>query len=159
MAQSAAAAERRVVPKAMLAASFLLHADLFSRSHRRHPSPLEMPSFRAIAPALLGVAAADYTNFFFSSNNSCPDLGIRCEAPESLCAYDGVVDKYYCCSGARYNICRAFAATCEGRNDGPSSSQQECNTSGTTWCCLQDSESCTQRTGNDLLHEEWEALD
>lgn len=96
---------------------------------------------------LVVLASAGYTEWFFSGNNSCPGLGIGCSAPSSMCAYDSVADKYMCCSGESYDICRAFAATCEGSDGGPSSSQQECTSGSSSWCCLKDSERCTQRTG------------
>ncbi|KAM3423561.1 hypothetical protein BST61_g988 [Cercospora zeina] len=101
----------------------------------------------ALFASLVALARADYTEWYFSGNNSCPGLGIACDAPDSMCAYDSVVDKYYCCSGASYNICRAFAAACGGSTGGPSSSQQECTSGSDSWCCLENSESCTQRTG------------
>lgn len=101
----------------------------------------------AITAALIAVATADYTTFFFSGNDTCPGLQIGCQAPDSLCAYDSVVDKHYCCSGASYDICRAYAASCGGSDNGPSSSQQQCTSDGSTWCCLKDREQCTQRTG------------
>ncbi|KAF2213190.1 hypothetical protein CERZMDRAFT_96857 [Cercospora zeae-maydis SCOH1-5] len=101
----------------------------------------------ALLASLVALTRADYTEWYFSGNNSCPGLGIACNAPDSLCAYDSVVDKYYCCSGASYNICRAFAAECGGSNGSPSSSQQECTSGSVSWCCLENIESCTQRTG------------
>ncbi|KAF2165051.1 hypothetical protein M409DRAFT_55953 [Zasmidium cellare ATCC 36951] len=94
------------------------------------------------------IASADYTNFYFNSSNGCPGLGIGCTAPESMCAYDSVNDKYYCCSGSNYDICRAFAATCGGSDGGPSSSQQTCTSGSDSWCCLSaNNERCTSRTG------------
>lgn len=96
---------------------------------------------------LVAFASAGYTEWYFSGNNSCPGLGIACSAPSSMCAYDSVADKAYCCSGESYDICRAFAGTCGGSDGGPSSSQQECTSGSSSWCCLQDSERCTQRTG------------
>ncbi|KAI5368065.1 hypothetical protein Slin15195_G031990 [Septoria linicola] len=96
---------------------------------------------------LVAFARAGYTEWYFSGNNSCPGLGIACITPSSMCAYDSVADKAYCCSGESYDICRAFAATCGGSDGGPSSSQQQCTSGSSSWCCLQDSERCTQRTG------------
>ncbi|GIZ37267.1 hypothetical protein CKM354_000072000 [Cercospora kikuchii] len=106
-----------------------------------------MSRFALLASLVITLAHADYTEWYFSGNNSCPGLGIACNAPDSLCAYDSVVDKYYCCSGASYNVCRAFAADCGGSNGEPSSSQQECTSDSVSWCCLDSRESCTQRTG------------
>ena len=97
---------------------------------------------------LVPFARADYTNFFFNSSNGCPGVGISCAPPLNMCAYDSVSDKYYCCSGENYDICRAFAPACRGTNGAPSSSQQLCTTGDASWCCLgQAQERCTSRTG------------
>ncbi|KAF7188318.1 hypothetical protein HII31_10382 [Pseudocercospora fuligena] len=85
---------------------------------------------------------ADYTQFYFNSSNGCDGLAFGCEAPFSMCAYDSVKDKYYCCSGEQYNACRAFSTSCTD-----SASTQTCGDG--SWCCLSESggERCTSRSG------------
>lgn len=100
------------------------------------------------SPFLLSLALrsrAAYDDFFFVMNGNhtatCPGLEFGCNA------HDRVIDKYYCCSGEDYPICRAFADECSGNDGGPSSLQVQCEDSGYTWCCLSDREQCTQRSG------------
>ncbi|EME80225.1 uncharacterized protein MYCFIDRAFT_204508 [Pseudocercospora fijiensis CIRAD86] len=86
--------------------------------------------------------SADYTQFYFNSSNGCDGLAFGCEAPFSMCAYDSVKDKYYCCSGEYYNACRAFSTSCTD-----SASTQTCGDG--SWCCLSETsgERCTSRSG------------
>ena len=125
--------------------------------HHLFPSYL-LPTkmlFSTILSLFAFEALASYDEFYFSAppigDNTtfvtCPNVGITCAAPNNTCAHDRVLDKYYCCSGSDYPVCRAFARECQGADGGPSASQFTCENEGRSWCCLEGVESCTQRTG------------
>ena len=106
-----------------------------------------MQAITSLAILAIGVRAG-YDEFYFAipSNDyaSCPDLGFACSGPDNVCVHDATADKYYCCSGTDYPLCRAYATECSGSNGGPSSGQTGCEDN--SWCCLDGTERCTQRT-------------
>jgi len=109
---------------------------------------MQLPLLLALF-ALKAHAGYDTFSFFTNSNDTatCPDLGFGCNAPNNTCAHEAVIDKYYCCSGSDYPLCRAYASEGDSDNGACGSGQFECNENGATWCCLSGKEQCTQRTG------------
>ncbi|KAF2173067.1 hypothetical protein M409DRAFT_17016 [Zasmidium cellare ATCC 36951] len=99
--------------------------------------------------AVAAVSLAEYQEFFFTANGTCPGLAWGCVADGVLaaCAYDSTVDKNYCCGGAAQGTCRVSAPDCLGGDGGPSSTQQLCSVGDTNWCCLKDTEACTPKQG------------
>ncbi|KAH8817218.1 hypothetical protein F5884DRAFT_853641 [Xylogone sp. PMI_703] len=85
-----------------------------------------------------------YDNYFFTSNVTsyvCPNFGDDQCKPPNACARDPNTGKRYCCDAAD-NICWALTSTCA--NDG---STIDCGDGQNTWCCLDQTEICTQIRG------------
>ena len=108
---------------------------------------------RMLLPLLLvcvGLAHAYYDTFFFPATNlTCPGFPswFGCNAPDAVCAHENVLNKYYCCSGITHPICRTPEDTCTGPKNTASSEQINCiYDQSHHWCCLQGTETCTQRT-------------
>ncbi|KAK4506887.1 hypothetical protein PRZ48_000620 [Zasmidium cellare] len=99
--------------------------------------------------AFAALSLAEYQEFFFTANGTCPGLAWDCAAGGMLaaCAYDSTVDKTYCCGGAAQGTCRINSPDCLGSDGGPSSTQQLCSVGDTNWCCLKDAEVCTPKQG------------
>ncbi|KAF2190433.1 hypothetical protein K469DRAFT_721292 [Zopfia rhizophila CBS 207.26] len=90
---------------------------------------------------------ADYDKFFFTSEASnwrCPGLRFNCPAPW-VCAYDGLLDKHYCCGTGSEDICWNGNTNCGGADKTPSTNQIGCSSGQNAFCCLKDREECTQR--------------
>lgn len=111
------------------------------------PSALLLPFLTSSARA----TTDGWDSFIFVTNPNntatCPGYVYNCNGPDNVCAHDPVLDKWYCCSGVDYPVCRAYRTTCEGSNGGAGSGQILCADGDYDWCCLGGTEVCTQRTG------------
>jgi hypothetical protein len=117
-------------------------------SHSRHLTHALMLLQTLRVAALATLATAEYTQFQFTPNGSCSDIYFDCSPPLNACAYDSVTERYYCCSGSSYNVCRTSLDECGGSDGNASSSQLSCESGSASWCCRSDSfERCTVRTG------------
>ncbi|KAF2675790.1 hypothetical protein K458DRAFT_492897 [Lentithecium fluviatile CBS 122367] len=92
---------------------------------------------------LFSAAHAAYDKFFFTTNDTgfmCPDMSIKCE-PGSVCAHDNLLKKTVCCdSYAEDAVCWSGSSDCGG-------GMLECASGVNAYCCLADSEKCTQHSG------------
>ncbi|KAF2019790.1 hypothetical protein BU24DRAFT_489676 [Aaosphaeria arxii CBS 175.79] len=101
---------------------------------------------RLSALLFAGNAFAAYSELFFATEESdwkCPRLSFKCIAP-SICAHEGLLDKYYCCAPEDDAVCWTGSESCKGSDGGPSSTQLGCG-SDNGYCCLSGREECTQR--------------
>ncbi len=81
-----------------------------------------------------------YEDYFFTSNvsdHTCPGFGTFKCLPPNACARDPNTGRRYCCDVK--DVCWTFVATCA--NDG---STIDCGTGGTSWCCVNGRERCTE---------------
>ncbi|KAF2829413.1 hypothetical protein CC86DRAFT_380123 [Ophiobolus disseminans] len=93
-------------------------------------------------------ATADLKGFFWSnsSSRSCgPDFVYSCTAPE-ICVLSTPQSKHYCCMpGDKDGVCWTSAPRCDGGRTGePGGAQISCSSGANAFCCLKDSEKCTQ---------------
>jgi len=83
-----------------------------------------MPNLIVLAIAFTAVYA-NYDEFYFSSNASCPALPFKCSTPISVCAHEGLLKKFYCC-GCNGGVCWTQGQTCGGENGTPAGDQLQC---------------------------------
>lgn len=106
----------------------------------------------------LASAAFDNYVFFFAGNNGNSSAARRCGTmpfncvPPSVCATDSLTKKQYCCvPGSKDEVCYVNSSSCGGGSSSqPSGSQLSCGSGANAFCCLKDTEACTQRFGKDI---------
>ncbi|KAF2004125.1 hypothetical protein P154DRAFT_531811 [Amniculicola lignicola CBS 123094] len=95
--------------------------------------------------AARGLAVWD--TFYFATEASeykCKDLPYNCVAPNA-CARDSVLDKHYCCGVGEGAVCFQGSSTCRNNtNNELESVLQPCSGGINAFCCLSDTERCTQ---------------
>lgn len=97
------------------------------------------------ALSLIHAAHAAYTEFFFTTEESewkCPGAFFDCPPPQ-ICAHDSLVDKYYCCGPGDDAVCWTNSIQCDGNTVGCGEDEE----GAPLYCCLDEREICTQRTG------------
>ncbi|KAF2032483.1 hypothetical protein EK21DRAFT_109862 [Setomelanomma holmii] len=104
----------------------------------------------ALAIHVAYVAAA-YDRLYYASNSTkffCTSgFGLSC-TPPSVCAHDDLINKYYCCNpGDPKAVCyTGMDVDCKGANNAASGAQDKCTPGSTGFCCLKNTEQCTQTT-------------
>ncbi|KAH7125151.1 hypothetical protein B0J11DRAFT_605392 [Dendryphion nanum] len=117
---------------------------------RRH----SLKSSRLLLPLCASPTFAAFTQYAFASNSGnsstfrrCPSIPYPCEPP-SVCAYDDITNKYYCCKpSSEAHVCWAPSQNCAAGTNTPSNSQQLCIWPGGNdkqYCCGKQTEECTQ---------------
>ncbi|KAE8159878.1 hypothetical protein BDV40DRAFT_302892 [Aspergillus tamarii] len=85
-----------------------------------------------------------YSDYYFTSNltsYTCPTFNnLQCQPPNA-CAREPATGKLYCCdyNDGLGNICWSITSECANNN-----STRFCGTGDHTWCCLYETESCTE---------------
>lgn len=75
----------------------------------------------------------------------CGNLAFQCRPP-SMCGWDKLMQRWYCCSPGVHAVCSTSAQTCNGRdNKTPAANQHLCGAGINSYCCDSTREVCTQR--------------
>ncbi|KAB8336881.1 hypothetical protein FH972_021189 [Carpinus fangiana] len=107
---------------------------------------------------LFAVQTAANMQYTFTSNGTCPGDGRPwlCDPfSEVICAEETSRTQAYCCP-VTYDHCSTGGSTCNGAGGKAGDGQIQCSADGSTWCCSEEYESCTQRANqiNVCLHKE-----
>lgn len=86
-------------------------------------------------------AAIGLNQFYFPGNVNnasamkCGNLAFQCRPP-SMCGWDNLMQRWYCCSPGVHAVCSTSAQTCNGRdNKTPAANQQLCGAGINSYCC------------------------